>query len=68
MVIQLIQGGLGIGFVGTKAVKAEGIKLLRVEDVKCERFIELHWPENRYRNQGVRDFIIFAQKYFEKYR
>ena len=68
MVLSLIQGGLGVGFIGMRTVSIEGVKLLHIQNIKCERFIELQWPENHYRNQGVRDFISFAQKYFEKYR
>ena len=68
MVLSLIQGGMGVGFIGRKSVNMQGVKLLHVQNVNCERYIELQWPENRYRNQGVREFISFAQKYFEKYR
>lgn len=68
MVLSLIQGGMGVGFIGRKSVDIQGVKLLHVQNVNCERYIELQWPENRYRNQGVREFISFAQKYFEEYR
>lgn len=61
MVLSLIQGGLGVGFIGMRTVSIEGVKLLHIQNIKCERFIELQWPENHYRNQGVRDFISFAQ-------
>lgn len=68
MLISFVKKGMGVGFIGEKAVKIDGIKLLRVTDVNCERFVELQWRENYYRNKGVREFIDFAQKYFKNYR
>ena len=51
-----------------KSVRMDGIKMLHVTDTECERFVELQWPENHYRNPGVLKFVEFSQKYFEKYR
>ena len=68
MLLSLVKRGMGVGFLGEKAVKVDGVKFLQITDVNCERFVELQWRENYYRNKGVREFINFAQKYFEKYR
>lgn len=68
MLLSLVKRGMGVGFIGEKAVKIDGVKLLHITDVNCERFVELQWRENYYRNKGVREFISFAQRYFEKYR
>ncbi len=68
MLLSLIESGMGVGFVGCKAVSNEGIKLLHITDLNCERFIELQWRENYYKNKGVLEFIAYAQKYFENYR
>lgn len=68
VVLSLIQSGMGIGFIGMKSVRMDGIKMLHITDTECERFVELQWPENHYRNPGVLKFVEFSQKYFEKYR
>ncbi|MEG0671383.1 LysR family transcriptional regulator [Clostridium sp.] len=67
----LIKGGHGIGFMSGTSWGLNydsSIKLLHINDVRCERFLELFWPNDKYMNNSTKLFINFVQEYFSKLR
>ena len=67
MMQQLIGSGMGIGFIGTKSVKMAGIKKIKIDDIRCERFVEMQWREYCNRNRGVCEFIDFSKEHFKSF-
>lgn len=70
MVHSLIKGGHGVGFISGKSWGMNydsSIKLLHIEDITCERFIELYWPNDKYMSHSTKLFISFIKEYFNKF-
>lgn len=70
MVHALIKGGHGVGFISGKSWGKgydSTIKLLHIQDIQCERFIELFWPNEKYMSNSLNLFISFVQDYFNKF-
>lgn len=67
--LELIRGGHGLGFISGKSLKLpsdDSVKLLRIKDFKCERYLEMYWPPHKYISTSTRIFIEFVQDYFKE--
>lgn len=67
--LDLIRGGLGIGFISEKSLALQtygSMKLLRIKDIQCERYLEMYWPPDKYVTKSTRLFADFLQQYFKE--
>lgn len=65
--LELLRGGHGLGFVSGRSLelpKDNSVKLLRIKDFKCERYLEMYWSPHKYLSSSSRVFIDFVQEYF----